>query len=305
MMRRTRYLLVTISLLFAFSLVSGLPAFSQDPPDVTLGMTPGTVYGVGDIDGVDMATLRLNVHIPLLVDRSQRGKLNFTYEAFNSGSGAWYVKCTNPVSLTGCSWYPGKNAAAGIWFAAVGALWPGADTERECCFGNAGTYYTFKVQTANDTAGPSHQLGTVTSTPYVAESIDGSGIREWMDSNGFQVLTNIDGVQFHNTGTTPPLGSIVEDPNGNEMTTSASPPNTLGAKFGVFSNLNSATTDTLGRIWSWTETTNFSSYCCGRIRLEYAGLQRRNEELQILPVKPADFDTVPLLTRLPVCDGIQ
>jgi hypothetical protein len=253
-MRRTRYLLLVIFSLSAFSLSSGLPAFSQDAPDVALGITPGTVYGVEDIDGVDMMTGRVNLHIPILVDHSQRGNLNFAYEVYNGGSGAWYVKCTNPTYDTGCSWYPGGNAIGGLTFAASGVLWPLRETERECCFGNTGTYYTFTVQTANDTAGASHQLGTVTATPYLAKSIDGSGIREVMDSNGQLSLTNKDGVQFHITGSGP-LGSLIEDPNGNEITSNY-------MEFGYFRfnpGVNETMTDTLGRSWTWTETTNFSS----------------------------------------------
>ena len=222
-MRRTTSL--STGLLLAFLMLPfGGPIFAQDPSDVALGMTPGTVYNVNDIDGVDMTTGRLNIHIPMLIDHSQRGKLNFTFQIFNNGSGAWYVQCGNPVTYQQCSWKSGTNGIGGLALGARDVLWPKAETERECCFGNAGIYYTFKVQTANDPTGPTHQLGTITTSPYVAESIDGSGIREVVDSNGQQSLIRSEGVQFHTTGTTLPLGSLVVDPNGNQMTTSVSSP---------------------------------------------------------------------------------
>lgn len=248
-----------ILLLVLLIMFCAMPAFSQDPPDFAVGATPSTVYNVGNIDGVDMISGRLNVHIPMLVDSSQRGNLNFTYEVYNISSAFWYVNCTDPGHLAGCLWHLGKSTGRGLAFAANGAIYGGSESERLCCFGNAGNYATFYVSEAVDSSGPVHQLGT---TSFGAESIDGSGIRSGVDSNNLPFFTRNDGVQFHLTGSAAPYGSIVEDANGNQLTTSPVSPNTLASKFGVFYFVATSaerTIDTLGRTWSWTGTTDYSN----------------------------------------------
>ena len=262
-MRPTNSFLKRILLLAAFSLPCCLATYGQDPSDVALGMSPGVAYNVQNIDSVAATSGRLVINIPILVDHSQRGQLNFNYEVINNSSGAWYVNCTSPQTDQGCSWRAGTYGLGGLGFVASGVLTgPGNITERECCFGNADVYNTFSVRTARDSAGPLHQLGTISTSPYVAESIDGSGIRVAIDSNGYYFLTRSDGLQFHLTGSGP-SGSRVEDPNGNNLTTSVASPNTAGAQFGSYpfaaGYSNQTTTDTLGRVWSWTETTNFTN----------------------------------------------
>jgi hypothetical protein len=46
----------------------GVPAFAQDAANVAMGMNPQATYHSGDFDFIDMATGRLNLHIPLVVD---------------------------------------------------------------------------------------------------------------------------------------------------------------------------------------------------------------------------------------------
>jgi hypothetical protein len=140
-MHPTRSLLAATLLLFAHSLLSGLPAYSQDAPDVAGGITPGMVYNVENIDSVDMISDLLNVHIPLLVDHSQRGKLNFTYVVSGGGSGSWYVNCTNPSTDTGCAWYQGSVAGGGLALEANGVLTTGGASYRDCCYGNGGVLH--------------------------------------------------------------------------------------------------------------------------------------------------------------------
>ena len=61
-----------------------------------------------NIDNVNMANLRLSLHIPLLVDHSQRGKLNFSYSLSFSGT-SWYGLCTSGMYPT-CWWKPALPA---------------------------------------------------------------------------------------------------------------------------------------------------------------------------------------------------
>jgi hypothetical protein len=88
-MRCSRSLLHPATLLLTLVMSCGVPAFAQDPPDVAMGMSPSATYHSGDFDFVDMATGRLNLRIPLVVDHSQRGKLNFTYSVTFSSTGEW------------------------------------------------------------------------------------------------------------------------------------------------------------------------------------------------------------------------
>lgn len=88
-MRRAGLLLFLAKVLFVLVVLGGVQGFSQDPPDVAMGMNPQATYHGGDFDFVDMTTGRLNLHIPLVEDHSQRGKLNFTYSLTYSSTGSW------------------------------------------------------------------------------------------------------------------------------------------------------------------------------------------------------------------------
>jgi hypothetical protein len=88
-MRFSRSLLHSGMLLLTLVLFCGMPASAQDPPNVAAGMSPSATYHGGDFDFVDMTTGRLNLKIPLIVDHSQRGKLNFTYSVTYSSTGEW------------------------------------------------------------------------------------------------------------------------------------------------------------------------------------------------------------------------
>jgi hypothetical protein len=88
-MRCSRSLFFSALPLLVLSAIGPVPAFAQDPPSVAMGMSPSATYHSGDFDAVDMGTGRLNLHIPLIVDHSQRGKLNFTYSVKFSSTGEW------------------------------------------------------------------------------------------------------------------------------------------------------------------------------------------------------------------------
>ena len=97
-MRCSPSLLSSGILLLMLTMFCWMPAFAQDPPDVVMGMSPSATYHSGDFNSVDMATGRLNLRIPLIVDHSERGKLNFTYSVACTSTGAWNVVLTGRVT---------------------------------------------------------------------------------------------------------------------------------------------------------------------------------------------------------------
>jgi RHS repeat-associated protein len=231
-----------LSLVILFSTLSplcGVRALAQDSPDIAMGMTPSATYHASDFDSVDMATRRLSMHIPLLVDHSQRGKLNFTYSLHFTSPSEWYIVCNSAGTI--CHYQASRFGIPGVTFGTDGTLTSGTQT-----YNNGSTVST--VHAANEADFAVHHLGSITWSgrqPIVEESIDGSGIRETFNSSGFAVLTNKDGVQFYLVGCDLNTGvctNNIEDANGNEMTTT-----------GPDSSHTWTTTDTVGR--SWTKTT--------------------------------------------------
>jgi hypothetical protein len=192
-------------------LLFGVPAYSQDAPSFEQGMNPGAVYHSGDFDHVNMANGRLNLHIPLVTDRSQRGNLNFTY-SLSYSSPSWVIAVN---SLGQGYWKPsGGYSPAGINF--------GIDEElmglTERTVKDSGTSYHMYL--ALEGSGNVHPLGRLSSGGLGA--IDGSGITG---------LTNKQGTQFTILS--------AEDTNSNEM--SWSPSN--------YPYSAHTMTDTLGRSW--------------------------------------------------------
>src|ERR1017187_141052 len=91
-------------------LLSIAPRLSaQDPPNIALGLNSQATYYGGDVDSVDMTTGRLNLHIPLYVDHSQRGDLNFSYDVYYASPGVWNQIC----SKTFCHWSRGVYGILG------------------------------------------------------------------------------------------------------------------------------------------------------------------------------------------------
>jgi RHS repeat-associated protein len=213
------------SLVFLLMMVCGKSSFAQDLPSVAMGVSPSSTYHSGDFDSVDMATGRLNLHIPLIVDHSQRGKLNFTYSLSYTSTGTW----AGVTNLHSTNIEPPKYGVSG----------PGVETESG--LSNLLAHDTWRdnnnvlnvawsVFEGGFGLGPKHPLGS-TSNNTQMESIDGSGIR-WSSSGWAGNATTKDGIQFLYNGP-------IEDPNGNEFTFSGS------------TNL-STMTDTLGRAWTTT-----------------------------------------------------
>lgn len=228
-MSLSRLLLLPISSLLLAG-VSCSPAFCQDPPEVAAGTTPSATYHGGDFDFVDMATGRLNLHIPLVVDKSQRGKLNFAYSVTYTSTGAWQETITNIGNNSYLRIEPPKYGVGDPLFIMDGALG----------YGQGQTYKDPQNHYNSSSwipeggyaygAGPNHQVGSTGAGLW--ETIDGTGIKSI--SYG---AVNKDGISFFYNSTTG-FGTI-EDTNGNELTQSGSG--------------NTGTTiDTLGR--SWTST---------------------------------------------------
>lgn len=205
-MRCSRSLLCSAMLLLTLLLFCGMAAFAQDPPDVAMGMSPQATYYSGDFDFVDMATGRLNLKIPLVVEHSQRGKLNFTYNLAFTSTCSWVEVCNSVPS--GCRWViePPGYGVSSPWLS-YGSLSPTSD----CYTDDLGN--TYCLDSADEDGwgiGASHPLGSISGNKE--ESIDGSGILV----SGISV-SNKEGIQFQLSS----LPYYVKDANGNEIITSA------------------------------------------------------------------------------------
>ncbi len=229
----------------ALSFFSIAPALCQDAPSDQVGPTPNATHHGSDIDLVNVGSRRLNLHIPLLVDHSQRGDLNFTYSFSYTSTGGWSIyqfRTNYPFQ-----WKPPKHGFGGLQFTMDGYLSPGGLSYKDPDTGKIAREPLVYEGPALFGGGTPHPLGLITGNfsngtiypPYIMESIDGSGIQVSSDSTGNATTTNKQGVGFHST--------YVEDVNGNTMTyyqSSASPSPTW--------------TDTLGRTWTTTTSTDFS-----------------------------------------------
>lgn len=90
---RISRLLKFLMIVSALSVFCASPSRAQDPPDIAQGANPQGTYNTTDFDAVDLVTGRLNIHIPLVVDSSQRGLLNFTYSVSGTGNGTFLGTC--------------------------------------------------------------------------------------------------------------------------------------------------------------------------------------------------------------------
>ena len=216
-------------LLLTLVMLCGLRAFSQDPPEIAMGINPQSTYHSGDFDSVDMATGRLNLRIPLVVDHSQRGKLNFTYSVSYTSTGTWIYVITG-VNPQHFQIEPPKYGVSSPGIV-TGGLPYSISTVR---YKDSGTGYTdtasFLVEEGYG-LGPLHPLGSISGG--VMEAIDGSGFR----SSSLRLL-NRQGI----------LTSTLEDTNGNEWTG--------GGTYPTYTN-----TDTLGRTWTTTQNSTDVSGC--------------------------------------------
>lgn len=214
-MRYSRQWLFSMMLLPTLGTLCGMRAFAQDPPDIAMGMNPQATYHGGEFDFVDMGTGRLNLHIPLVVDHSQRGELNFTHSLTYTSTGTWQkVLSNNNWTTRPPKW--GVVSPAVVTDGQLGYM----DSEFYLDPDTRLRYNELSMGENGFALGPLHTLG---STSLGMESIDGSGI-QWAGS----IATNVAGIRF---------GSAFEDPNGNEITVAGS-----------------TTTDTLGRTWTTTSS---------------------------------------------------
>ena len=236
--------LLSTGLYLAITMFCAVVGFCQDPPSVADGMDPSATYHGGDFDFVDMATGRLHLRIPLLEDHSQRGQLNFTYALSYSSIGTWWAKQIGHTGQT-YIWQPPNSVIRGVEPLAERVL---LTRGSKCIYDPDFSAYECEayVNGLQDQKIPST---TITTTPDVQRSIDGSGILSTRDSSLNQVTTDKNGIQWH----FPVTGNYyLQDPNGNQMTLSPSFPSYFTSSPG------STMTDTLGRVWSYATTTDYS-----------------------------------------------
>jgi RHS repeat-associated protein len=218
-----------------------VPAVAQESPDFSQGLTPWASVQGGEIDNVNMADRRLQLRIPLLADHSQRGSLNFTYSVTYS-SMAWIVQRVGNSAL----WYPAQPATVTPIFYPTGDDWP---STRQ--LGNyQGAYGPAKRTSVADADGAQHDLGTTSTSPYIARSIDGSGFLLEQPTSGGTELINRNGIQFRSTSTALNFLSFssATDPNGNTITVGSTGSTTT-------------VTDTLGRTWITTAGSTDVTHC--------------------------------------------
>jgi YD repeat-containing protein len=225
------------------------PALSQDTSNsVMAGLNPYADYHGGDIDSISMAGGGLNLHIPILSDHSQRGKLNFSYSLVSSSS-SWILKDPIKQGFPFTIRPTGNNGLGG-------RMPPTLVTDGTATLGyitaqaNDGTKK--RLWYVRESDGAIHHMGNLgsgglTAYPYYLESVDGTGIRATVlnsSLNNIIVLRN--GVQFNSSYPS----DTFEDPNGNQISTTT----TYDSNFGYLTSM----IDTLGRTWSQTSTTDFS-----------------------------------------------
>jgi RHS repeat-associated protein len=240
-MKLLRGLMTAILLALFFS---GSRSFAQDAPSVSQGENPTTTYHAGDFDMVDMITGRLNLHIPLVVDHSQRGKVNLVYSLYFSGT-SWYQ--TTNVHTNQMYWEPVKGTITGVTYGIDGRVKSGSET-----FINPKTNQPVTIGTAVVDGGGVHHLATISTTPVVDRSVDGSGIMLTAGPvAGLPTYTNKDGIRFGTSSfntTTLAATDFIQDANGNQLTfnRTASYPAPI------------TMSDTVGRPWNWTSSTDVS-----------------------------------------------
>lgn len=194
-------------------------------------------YHTGDIDYIDFFNQRLALNIPLLVDHSQRGNLNFTYSLRYAATVEWDENYIGGAYAY--QWGPANNKINSPFLSMDGNLLLGVAYVFGCNGGACTTSYY-----ASDENGQTHYLATNVnggSGTCGFESADGSGIL-W-NCNG--ILVNRQGVQFHQQGGTSTFPANVQDPNGNRLTFSCTSGsgacNTPGNVIKM--------TDSVGRFW--------------------------------------------------------
>ena len=132
-----------------------------------MGINPQATYHGGDFDFVDMSTGRLNLHIPLVVDHSQRGKLNFTYSLTYSSTGNWPITYSSRGNQVRPPKY-GVSSPVPVTDGSLGAI--SAITYHN---DSGGTDHEFFVAEEGYGIGPNHPYAM---SNFKGVTIDGSGL---------------------------------------------------------------------------------------------------------------------------------
>ncbi len=208
-----------------FLILASLPLAAQDPTDFENGFKPYYSYDETSLDSVDLQTLRLNLHIPL-ISYPQLGTLPPLSLSIVFTPNTWVEVCfwyiNNICNYESPNYNPGPtDFHSNPYVTRDNMLYNGyTEVETDCC--SAGVYE------AIESSGAIHELGGLTSGIHNFESIDATGIFE--DSSTYDILDR-NGIRYHSCDeflsyvvggmyTCFSGGLGVKDPSGNVITES-------------------------------------------------------------------------------------
>jgi RHS repeat-associated protein len=229
---------VAVLCVVILALLSG-SAFGQASPLEEEGIKPYGAYSGGDIDKVSLTNGTLDVRIPIVSYPQRGGKLKFSFSLhYTPGEFTITEIC---VPKTKCEFYAGG-----------GGVSPTMSWDQSLAQG--ATYTSeghLSYWSVSDAYGAIHTLGNTTGSLW--ESLDATGI-QYNATSG--IITDSSGVQYNDQLSSPAETLTVQDPNGNEISTTASGP----------------WTDSLGRVVpnsTGVSTTNYAG-CAGTLTVTSA-----------------------------------
>ncbi|HEY6764588.1 MAG TPA: hypothetical protein VI386_07445 [Candidatus Sulfotelmatobacter sp.] len=238
-MARARFLkccLCTFSLLTLW--VLSVPrAFAQYTPDDLAGIKPTESYQHSDIDSVNLGNGSLALHIPLISYPQRGNALKVEFQLLYNGRWMQSSQTCDELAGTCTSWTQRTSLVNGALFGSASAYLPNGIYPNEIhtlksvtknftfIYPNSTTYtYHNYRRMLYEGDGTAHVMGnTGTSTvPPTGGSISETGPWRALDGSGW--LWRTDGTPVARNGVTyPPTGTgLVTDPNGNQITYSAS-----------------------------------------------------------------------------------
>ena len=191
-----------------FAIIGAGRSVAQDPDDIQNGIKAYGTYRGGEVDSVSMTNGNLTLDIPL-VAYPQRGQLHLSYKlVYNNKNFSQITKC---IGVDGCTTFVHSNSSG---LAAVPEQGFGGTSVELNGLGDVG-FYSYSL---SNTDGASHQLAGLSTTNY--ESVDGTGLEDYIPSTGAGYVTDADGTRYGGLGL-PEQAGTQEDVNGNQISAAA------------------------------------------------------------------------------------